>query len=597
MSLLQGRTTLLTAAGLGAALAVVGSLLVSVARADQTHAADSTPYAIPPFLNLDFERATPQGMPLNWYIEAEEAGTGVRVAIDGTHTRSGRTALRIASDKKEPIPIYTPLFLDQRCHHEAVLTGSGYTNAHGIAIRPMLYAPGGPRAVGEPWLPSAGGWQTFQHRMTSQSGECLPVNLKVGLLVQGPGDVWVDGLHVTVDGRAWGTEEESAAAPSARDVRALQSAAVDLKDFSANASEPARARATQVFRSSRVIALGENSHGAGALFGMKLDLIRFLVRERCYAVLALEAPASEADKINDYVLGGTATREDILQALTYPSWQTEEMWRVVEWLRDYNRTAKAAVQFRGFDPQQPRLALSAIATLVETTGDQAAASTLAALEQAMSASATPDIATILAPLGLLADRLDKSRVLSTKDGRRLARYMRTFERGLRMDKPKVNGLSRDAYMAEEVMALLEDVGSGGGIILWADNTHVTRFGDAMGAYLSRRLHDDYLAVGFTFNRGYYSAYGPALRYVVQAGFPGTHEYLLSRHRPHGAYLVALGSLPTTHPLRQVAGFRYIGSRPQLLNQFHPHRLDDHFDVIGFVESTDSTRYLVKHVFE
>ena len=165
-----------------------------------------------------------------------------------------------------------------------------------------------------------------------------------------------------------------------------------------------------------------------------------------------------------------------------------------------------------------------------------------------------------------------------------------------MNRPEVNGQSRDAYMAEEVMALLEEAGSEGGIILWADNTHVTRFGDAMGAHLSRQLHDDYLAVGFTFNRGYYSAYGPALRYVVQPGFPGTHEYLLSRQR-RGAYLLALDSLPRTHPLRQVAGFRYIGSRPQQLNQFHPHRLDDHFDVIGFVESTDSTRYLVNHVFK
>lgn len=37
--------------------------------------------------------------------------------------------------------------------------------------------------------------------------------------------------------------------------------------------------------------------------------------------------------------------------------------------------------------------------------------------------------------------------------------------------------------------------------------------------------------------------------------------------------------------------------PQTFNQFYPHRLEDHFDVIGFAASTDSTHYLVKHVFE
>ncbi|HLA71062.1 MAG TPA: erythromycin esterase family protein [Steroidobacteraceae bacterium] len=549
-----------------------------------------------PFLNLDFERATPQGMPLNWYIEAEEAGARVRVAIDAMHARSGRTALRIVSDSREPIPLYTPLFLDQSCYHEAILTGFSYADARGIAIRPILFAQGGPRSAGETSMPTGGVWQSFQHRMTSNRGECLPDNLKIGLLVLGPGEVWVDGLRVVVDGRAWGADKETATTPSQRDVRTLRAAAVDLQDFSANASRPVQARAMQLFRSARVIALGENSHGAAALFRMKLELIRFLVRERRYTVLALEAPAAEADKVNDYVLGGTATRETILRALTYPSWQTAEMWSVVEWLRDYNRTAKVAVQFRGFDVQQPRLALAAIATLVATAGDPAAAATLDGLDQALSSSTPSDIATVLARLGSLGTRLDTNGVLSTKDRQRLARYVRTFERGLRMDRPDVNGQSRDAYMAEEVMDLLEETASEGGVILWADNSHVTRFGGAMGAHLGRRLHDDYLAIGFTFNRGHYSAYGPALRYAAQMGFPGTHEYLLSKSL-RGANLVMLASLPATHPLRQIAGFRYIGSRPQLLNQFHPHRLEDHFDAIGFVESTDSTRYLVKHVFE
>lgn len=69
-----------------------------------------------PFLNLDFENATPYAMPLNWYIEA--ASAGVRVTVDSTHVHSGHRSLRVAAEGPAPVPIYTPLFLDQVCRQE-----------------------------------------------------------------------------------------------------------------------------------------------------------------------------------------------------------------------------------------------------------------------------------------------------------------------------------------------------------------------------------------------------------------------------------------------------------------------------------------------
>jgi erythromycin esterase len=574
-------------------LASFGAAAAGIAQEAPAASSQDVPAPQAPFLNLDFEFATPYGMPLNWYIEAEEAGAGVRVRLDDTNAFPGGKALRVTADGKAPFPIYTPLFLDQTCRQEVVLKGSARAERAGIVIRPILFAPGGNRTMGPPLNLRGEGWEEFRHRMTANPGECLPPSLKIGLLVMGPGEVWIDRLDLSVDGSAWGgtapREQESEA-----EFRALAAASVGLEDYSAVAGLTARTRAAALFRSARVIALGENSHGASALFRMKLDLVRFLVSEQDYRVFALEMPATEADKVNDYVLRRSSDRDLALKALNYPSWQTEEMWRVVEWLRQYNRDARNPVQFRGFDVQNPQLPLAAAARLVGAVRDPAVAQALTALRQAMAADSTAKAA--LTEIEKLSSQVEVSTAIPLSDKPTLLRYLRTLARSLKVGKPELNGKTRDAYMADEVMDLLAQIGPEEKIILWADNTHVTRADHAMGYYLSNRLRESYLAVGFTFNSGRYSAYGPERHYSVQEGFAGTHEYILSRGR-QGDYLVAPGSLPASHALRRPAGFRYIGSRPQRLNQFHPLRLEDHFDVVGYVETTEGTHDLVTHVFE
>ena len=134
------------------------------------------------------------------------------------------------------------------------------------------------------------------------------------------------------------------------------------------------------------------------------------------------------------------------------------------------------------------------------------------------------------------------------------------------------------------------------VVVWADNTHVTKAGNAMGAQLSSVLGDKYTAVGTTFHRGWYSAYGKAKRYPAQRGYPGTHEHVLSL-ADSSRYFLTVDTLPADHPLRSPLGFRFIGSRPQLLHQFLPHRLSEHFDIVGFVESTEATRFLIDHQFD
>jgi erythromycin esterase-like protein len=174
----------------------------------------------------------------------------------------------------------------------------------------------------------------------------------------------------------------------------------------------------------------------------------------------------------------------------------------------------------------------------------------------------------------------------------LRRYARTLGRGLRLNRPEIGGRTRDASMAEEVLDLAS---SSRRVILWGDNTHVSRHGGAMGSTLAASLGTAYVAIGFSFHDGSYSAYGPHNPYRVHASYEGTHEHVLRMLEP-ATVLVELARVPASHPLRGLAGFRYMGSRPQEFTQFFPLRLTDHFDWVGFTERTEATRFLREHKF-
>ncbi len=143
---------------------------------------------------------------------------------------------------------------------------------------------------------------------------------------------------------------------------------------------------------------------------MKFELIRFLVREQGCRVLALRRRHRLSTWSMTKLLGNSADWDAAIAALTYPSWKTEEMWRVVEWLRRYNQTAKHPVQFRGFDVQDPWLSLSVAEALASAAKDSAVTASLASLRLAMKADPTGKAA--ITEVGLLLDQMKSSTIIS-----------------------------------------------------------------------------------------------------------------------------------------------------------------------------------------
>lgn len=454
------------------------------------------------FLNGSFEWSAPGGAPLAWYVEADPATTVV--AVDGARSRSGHSALRVRKRTGDSAYIYTPL-PNAGCVRRAAARAAVSARVPAPEVALFFLEPGEAARVGQPAGSDGGRWVAIDAVRDGGAG-CLPRGLLLGLLVTGEGEAWIDDVGLSlapVALRHVGPPRR----PTEADLDSLRQRTLPLGPDGA-LNDDTRNAVRRLFADAKIAGLGENSHGAGALFSLKLALVRTLVEDLDFTLFALEMPATAADTVNAYLQGHGNDEDAVLRALSYPAWQTEEMWSVLEWLRQHNRRASRPLRFFGLD--------------------------------------TP-----------AAD---------------------------------------DAGMAKRAIELLAAADDDARLIVWADNTHVTRAGNAMGAILAEHFGERYVALGLTFGDGYYSAYGAERRYPAHEAYPGTHEHLLAAAGPD-AFLVALSDLPEHHPLRAGnRGFRYIGSRPQTFHQFYPHRLPEHFDIVGFVHSTDSTRYLLPHEF-
>lgn len=459
------------------------------------------------FLNSSFEHASPGGYPAAWYIEADAETSSV--GVDTSRPYQGERSLHVTVEGGEPVVLYTSLLLEGHCVKELDAAAHAFLEGPDVSVSLFSLAPGGELQSGDAVGGSSREWRSVAAGASSDEG-CLPGDMMIGVMIQGRGQVWLDELTLVADDPSYRLSQRQPGEPGRDAIEAINELAIGLDGPETEDDLAGIAELRALFGNASIVGLGENSHGARGLFRLKASLVRFLVVHQGFDTFALEMPADRAPIVNDYVLGRSDDADAALLALSYPSWQSAQMWELLGWLRAHNRQTASPVTFHGLDTKRE-------------SGD---------------------------------------------------------------------GRSDDERMADRAKALMEDAG---GLIIWADNTHVTQAPSAMGGRLAERHGESYLAVGFTYNKGRYSAYGPDNPYQVEPGYPGTHEHVLSRAGPK-RFLLALDRLPAGHPLLDVRGWRYIGSRPQEFHQFYPHRLRDHFDVIGYTERTEATRYLVEHEF-
>lgn len=282
---------------------------------------------------------------------------------------------------------------------------------------------------------------------------------------------------------------------------------------------------------ARIVALGEATHGTREFFQAKDRIIRYLVRELDFDIVAMEVSWPEANLMNDYVQTGAGNVDGLLSDLLFWIYNTEEVREMLMWLSAHNQGAGVAgpIQFAGFDMQKPGLALRNVERFVEAVDPAGFADFAARYDcmrpfvndyrnqrEAFFTSADADTqerctADAGEAWALLIERRDAYEAASSPaEFEHALRSARIVVQKIEMDLGIVatdSGNVRDGFMAENSMWLLEQAGPDAKMVIWAHNAHVNTLDDWMGAHLDAAYGDDMVVMGFTFFEGSVNARG------------------------------------------------------------------------------------------
>jgi erythromycin esterase len=311
----------------------------------------------------------------------------------------------------------------------------------------------------------------------------------------------------------------------------LSSHAIRLKSVEAGNGFEDLQPLKKILKDIRIVGLGEATHGSREFFQFKHRMVEFLVKEMGYRVFLLEASYSACMNINDYVLFGKGGRNKALASQGFWTWNTEEVSDMIEWMREYNKTAPEGqkVKFYGYDLQVYEQAVEVVLNYLKKVAPAYVEKAEAAFKpldrQTMRTAplaqrSKEDKAKIAAGLNELMGFLAFNKTPFVREtslsefefvlqhARMLTQYLDSYSRPMNdpQEASKSAGGSRDYYMAENIDYLANQEGSKTRMIVWAHNGHIqlTSYAGGIpstGYFLRKWFGDAYYALGFTLYEG------------------------------------------------------------------------------------------------
>ena len=438
------------------------------------------------------------------------------------------------------------------------------------------------------------------------------------------GTLYIDNLTFTIDGKPYApTGPPVAPPPTAAEVAWLRTASRPLRLATATTEVTDLAALAASLGAARVVGLGEVTHGSHEAYVLRDKLSRYLIGQKGFTALALDASPAACAALTAYLRTGQGDPARLLAALD--GWNTTEMRDLLAWLRSYQQAHPAtALTLAGLDIRQPEEAVASLRQLLEPE-DAFAQSRLRQVAQLLAAyphpaADDPDLRhpdqpqdSLLAPLhrllAELATGLDaraklRARPTSLAELARHRHYLRLVEQGATWRRlaggPAFNYYQ--ACLADNAQYLSQTTGPGGAaarLIIWASNSAVAKALTVeerpMGEWLRATLGPGYAALGLVLGQGRFAALGPAGQWAsapLAVAPTGSYEAWL-RTTPGPASWLAPGRAELTDDnpwLFQQQLLREVGYRAAH-NEFMLHSLRSEFDVVVFWRDSTPAHFL------
>ena len=282
-------------------------------------------------------------------------------------------------------------------------------------------------------------------------------------------------------------------------------------------------RLLDYLKGKEIVALGEATHGTHEFFTIKNELIKDLVSNGSFKVIAFETDFS-AYEINKYISGKSDDLPGLMSNF-YLVYHTAEFVSLLKWLRTYNLSVKPddQVVIYGFDSQHvgnlvrmmtdyiqkvdPLYVNECTSSLAELNGRLSPRKknkylkAIKAIDQHIQSSKT----------GYITLEGERSYVFALQMISRLKSAI--IQSTVKNNHGTKSQTMRDSEMLENVKWIKEFSGPESKIILWAHNGHIQtkkfqlKKDDhfRMGEGLRDRFTSKYYAVGFDFGTGSFNA--------------------------------------------------------------------------------------------
>ena len=254
---------------------------------------------------------------------------------------------------------------------------------------------------------------------------------------------------------------------------------------------------------AQIVALGEATHGNKEFQQLRLDVFQVLAEQYGVRAFALEGDFGGCEAVNRYIHGGSGTAAEALSAIGFAICRTDEMERLVEWMREYNASAAPGedLRFYGFDMQQYACSFRYLLEAMRNAGLDTADfekiwdSEKNAYADAYSSGQRAEV------IRSVKERLPQDAVQAVHFADLL---LQNIELGNYLQDPGELNARRDRMMAENTLWILQQEKARGNsrIMISGHNNHIMQCENAgtpvLGSLLAEALDDGYFAVGTDF---------------------------------------------------------------------------------------------------
>ena len=286
----------------------------------------------------------------------------------------------------------------------------------------------------------------------------------------------------------------------------------DPKEFAAYAGQISE---IAIPDNTRIIALGEATHGNREFQQLKLDVFQIMVEQYGVRAFALEGDYGGCEAVNRYIHGGDGTAKEAAGAIGFAIYRTDEMEDLISWMRSYNETAAEGddIRFYGFDMQQTEYNYQFLLEELKSLGHDTAE--LEKLRVGEEWSALYNREERVSFLTKLNQELSERNLASDTDRAMdtavhltdILLQNQAMEKAYEENFADANGI-RDQYMADNTMWILaqEEKKGNDRIFITGHNGHLEQSGTyvggenkVMGNLLTDRIgRDAYFAIGTDF---------------------------------------------------------------------------------------------------